>query len=393
LKVLILAPNIDVVGGANVLTLKVARFLKSKGDEVQIWSNFLYSNDRFQESEFIIRNIGKGFSSQGDIKKLLGIVSYGLVPAEVNSFDVIFYHNFPSYFSTLSPNFHGLPTVWQCNEPSIILYPLPSIVSQQKSNYYGPFFTPIQFALRRVDRLAVNRITRITVLSQFVKDKVKRIYNRDSDVIRMGTNIDKFNPSIDGSVIRERYGISNRPCVLTVANMEKRVDLVIKAIAIVKKVIPNVVYLIVGPCLPETKPRLTYLIRSLGLESNVIMTGENFKLGTDLLPHFYAACDVFIFPQPYWSWSMVTIEAMATGKAVIVPDSSGISEIISNENNGVKIPIENTEILARAITTLLQNEVMRQRMGNLARAYVVKNLQESQFLNKTYEVLQKASNI
>ena len=153
MKVLILVPNLDVVGGANVLVFKVARFLASKGDDVQIWSNFLYANNRYQESEFIIRNIGKEYSDQEDLKRMLGIVSYLTIPTELNSFDIIFCHNFPSYFSTLSPNFHGRPTVWQCNEPSIVLYPLPTVVRQrqQHSQYFGPFFIPIQYALRKVD--------------------------------------------------------------------------------------------------------------------------------------------------------------------------------------------------------------------------------------------------
>lgn len=196
---------------------------------------------------------------------------------------------------------------------------------------------------------------------------------------------------MDSTVIKDQYGISNRPCILTIGNMEKRVDLVIKAVAIVKKAIPDVVYMIVGPCNPETKPRLVNLIRSLGLESNVILTGEHLPLGTDLLPFYYAACDVFVFPQPFWSWSMVAVEAMATGKPVIVPDSSGISEIISNDINGVKIPIQNSELLAEKITTLLKNELMRRKMGDLAREFVVKNLQESQFLSKTYDILRKTA--
>ena len=62
---------------------------------------------------------------------------------------------------------------------------------------------------------------------------------------------------------------------------------------------------------------------------------------------------------------MVTIEAMATGKPVIVPNPMGISEIISNEFNGVKIPIQNTELLGKMITTLLENEMMRRKMESL----------------------------
>jgi glycosyltransferase involved in cell wall biosynthesis len=240
--------------------------------------------------------------------------------------------------------------------------------------------------------LAVNRITKITVLSQFVKDKVRLFYNRDSEIIRLGTDINRFNPKIDGGVIREQYGISNRPCILSVGNMDKRVDLIINAVANAKKAIPDIVYMIVGPCSPETKIRLTNLIKSLGLESNVIITGENLRQGSDLIPLFYAACDVFVFPQPYWSWSMVTVEAMATGKPVIVPNVSGISEIISNEVNGLKVNLQDTEFLSKTLVSLLKNEEKRRRMGELAREYVVKHLQESQFLSKTYDVLKKTCN-
>ncbi len=390
MKVLILAPNIDMVGGANILTFKMSRYLISIGNDVEIWSNFLNPANNFKNSEFVVRNIGKGLINHAELKKMLGIVSYLTVPAKLSVFDIIYCHNFPSYFSTLSLNFHGVPTVWQCNEPSIILYPLPPVVTEQKKSlYYGPFFKPIQYALRKIDRLAVGQITQISVLSQFAKDRVKRFYNRDSTIIRLGTNTNRFNPSINSSVIREKYRIANRPCILTVGDMAKRVDFVIHAIAIVRKTIPDIVYMIVGPCDPATKTRLVNLIRNLQLESNVILTGENLKLGTDLLPFYYAACDIFVFPQPYWSWSMVTIEAMATGKPVIVPDVSGISEIISNDVNGVKIPIHNTKLLSRSILTLLNDEMIRQKMGKLAREYVVKNLQESQFLTKTYSLLQQ----
>ncbi len=60
--------------------------------------------------------------------------------------------------------------------------------------------------------------------------------------------------------------------------------------------------------------------------------------------------------------------------------------------NGIKIPIENAELLAKTIITLLENENMRRNMGKLAREYVIKNLEASQFLFKTYDVLKKTCN-
>lgn len=385
-----MAPNIDVTGGANVLVFKIARYIASKGDEVQIWSNFYYTNKRSIDNALILRSIGKEFSNVISFRRMLGILSYFTLPAELNTFDIMFCHNFPSYFSTLSPNFHGKPTVWQCNEPSVVLYPLPT-EAQQPSTFNSPFFTLPQHVLRKIDRLAVSRITRIAVLSQFAKNRVRLFYNRDSEIIKLGTDTNRFNPSLDGNAIRVKYEISNRPCILTVGNIGKRVDFVLKAIAIVKKVIGNVVYLIAGPCNdPIIKLRLVELIEQLQLESNVFLTGA---ISDELLPCYYASCDIFVFPQPYWSWSLTTIEAMSSGKPVIVPSISGISEIIVNGINGIKISIENTELLAKTIITLLNNETMRLKMGKLAREFIVEHMHENQFLAEYYDVLRKTCNV
>lgn len=386
MKALILAPNIDIMGGANVLVFKIARYLASKGDEVQIWSNFFYSNKRSMENALFIRNIGKEFSDVIILKRMLGILSYLTLPAESNTFDIMFCHNFPSYFSTLSSNFNGSPTIWQCNEPSIVLYPLPTEVVHP-SAFDNPSFTIPQNILRRLDRLAVSRITQIAVLSQYAKNRVKLLYDRDSEIIRLGVDTNRFKPSYNGDDVRTLHGITNRPIILTVGRLEKRVDLVLKAIATVKKTIGNVVYVIAGPCDdPEIELRLHDQIKQLRLESNVIITGP---ISNELLPHYYASCDIFVFPQPHWSWGLTAIEAMSTGKPVIVPDRSGISEIILDGVNGIKVPIENTELLAKAMINLLKDESMRRNMGTLAREYVVKHLQESQFLDRYYELLKK----
>jgi len=53
--------------------------------------------------------------------------------------------------------------------------------------------------------------------------------------------------------------------------------------------------MIVGPCSPETKSKLTNLSKKLGVESNILFTGEKLPQGTDMLPLSMAACDVFVF--------------------------------------------------------------------------------------------------
>jgi phosphatidylinositol alpha-1,6-mannosyltransferase len=232
-----------------------------------------------------------------------------------------------------------------------------------------------------MDKLAVKRIRRITVLSRYTQKRVKRIYHRDSRIIRMGTNLENFNTNLNHDKVRKIHEIYDRPCILTVANFAKRVDLILNALTIVKKEISDAVLLIVGTGDDST---LRNLIRKCGLEGSVVIAKN---VDDNALPFYYAACDVFVFPQPHWAWSLVTIEAMACGKPVIIPENCGVAEIIKNNYNGIKINILNAKNLATYIINLLKDEDLRKRIGAAGRRYVELNLNENYFLESYYQLI------
>jgi glycosyltransferase involved in cell wall biosynthesis len=86
---------------------------------------------------------------------------------------------------------------------------------------------------------------------------------------------------------------------------------------------PNVKYLLVGE--GDYEPRLRNLVATLKLQDRIIFTGR--ALNEDI-PKYYAACDIFILPSitRLEAFGLVVIEAMASGKPVIISNIPGVSE-------------------------------------------------------------------
>ena len=63
------------------------------------------------------------------------------------------------------------------------------------------------------------------------------------------------------------------------------------------------------------------------------------RTGEDLAAHF-ASADLFLFPSLTETWGNVTIEAMASGLAVVAYDCAAAEEIIRHGENGLKAPPE-----------------------------------------------------
>lgn len=66
------------------------------------------------------------------------------------------------------------------------------------------------------------------------------------------------------------------------------------------------------------------------------------------------------------------IEAEAIGRPVVTTDSVGCRDTVINGHNGIMVPIKDSEALATALKTLMDNPELRQTMGKNAREFAVK---------------------
>lgn len=108
------------------------------------------------------------------------------------------------------------------------------------------------------------------------------------------------------------------------------------------------------------------LTENLGISHTVIWAG--FR--TDM-PRIMAALDIYVVPSVNEGLSLSILEAMAAGLPVIATDVGGASEVIIDNLSGLLVYPGSYQILAKAISDLLENPEKRERISRAGRDLVL----------------------
>jgi glycosyltransferase involved in cell wall biosynthesis len=96
----------------------------------------------------------------------------------------------------------------------------------------------------------------------------------------------------------------------------------------------------------------------------------------------YNDSDVMAFPSISEAFPYAVLEAMSCGAAIVASDVGGVREALGD--CGLLVPAKTPHAMADAISFLLNNPAKRERLGQMARARVLKHFTEEQFLS-SYE--------
>ena len=105
------------------------------------------------------------------------------------------------------------------------------------------------------------------------------------------------------------------------------------------------------------------LTEKFGLSDLVTFLG---KKSQDSLPYYYSAAEAVVVPSHYESFGMVALEAMACGTPVVASQVGGLAFLVQDGVTGYTVPADEPAELARHLTTLLQDDHLRQQMGQQA---------------------------
>jgi glycosyltransferase involved in cell wall biosynthesis len=141
---------------------------------------------------------------------------------------------------------------------------------------------------------------------------------------------------------------------------EKRVDLLLNAVAIAKKEIPTITCAIVGDG-PE-RGLLEDLAIKLGIVENVFFTGF---VDQDGLTAYMKASKVFVLPSIREGFGLVIIEANACRLPVISMshDMSAARELVKDGVNGFLVNDISSREIAEAIIKLVMDDALRERLA------------------------------
>lgn len=196
--------------------------------------------------------------------------------------------------------------------------------------------------------------------NQVSKDKISVIYN--------GVDIEKFSPKIPGDSIRETYSLGDSQLILTVGGdiLLKGTIFALYALSEIVKVLPKVKLIVIGVN-GKNKERLVLIIKNLGIQNNVVLIDRipNYKM-----PNYYSSSDIVVLPSLSENFPVVALEAMSSGKPVVASKVGGIPELVNNNENGILVSPGNVEQIVQALLRLLENQSLRNRMGELGRKTV-----------------------
>jgi glycosyltransferase involved in cell wall biosynthesis len=145
----------------------------------------------------------------------------------------------------------------------------------------------------------------------------------------------------------------------------KGVDVLMRAVAVVKTTYPNVRLDVWGQGHDDYVRYLEELSMSLGTNQQVTFKGYCEDVYSGI-----AAYDLVVVPSRAESFSLVALEAMAAGVPVIVTRCGGPEEFIANGTDGYVTPVDDHEELARAIEKLFESPARANEMARRAREKV-----------------------
>ncbi|MBC7525981.1 MAG: glycosyltransferase family 4 protein [Chthonomonadaceae bacterium] len=223
-------------------------------------------------------------------------------------------------------------------------------------------------------RLFPQRNNHIITVSEWVReafiergvsaDHVHTIYNGTDFLNEERENSEKPSSMEEELPIRAEFSL---PPQAELIGIFARVDefkghpILMEAMGKIVAQRPNAFLICVGSVEPAVQKSLWELASQAGVADRIRFTGVRNDV-----KRIMAETDVVTLPSRYEACSMAIIEAMAMGKPVIATRAGGNPELIEDGKTGLLIERDPAS-LAHAVTSLLANRELKERIGNAAR--------------------------
>ena len=214
------------------------------------------------------------------------------------------------------------------------------------------------------DRLMLRglRARRYVAVSRRVVDELETFHRVPRDRVRIipnGTDLDRFNPQGPKAGLRAEFAIpATAPLLLFVGHEFDRKGLghLIGALAQPGCEAAHVVAVGAGDA-----NAYRAMADAMGVDGRVHFAGPRRDL-----PSIYRESNAFVFPTAYETFSLVCMEAMATGLPVFATNVGGIEDYLRDGVNGFAVPRDAAGI-ATVLGPALANPALLQQLRHGAR--------------------------
>lgn len=151
------------------------------------------------------------------------------------------------------------------------------------------------------------------------------------EVVPTGVDLTRFSPKSYDRGFLERFGLDGHRVALHVGrlSMEKRLDIVLKAMVRLRKEEPDLRLLVAGK--GPAYDHYRAMAQRLGVSDRVVFAGF---LPDEDLPKAYATADMLVLASTFETQGLVVLEALASGTPVAGIRCRAIPEFITEGKNG-----------------------------------------------------------
>lgn len=187
----------------------------------------------------------------------------------------------------------------------------------------------------------------------------------------------------------ERFSIKPEPVpdrivVVTRFAPPKRNDLLVDAVALIRRTRPQAELHVVGD--GPDRETLERQIGELGLDGAVRLLGLR-----DDVPELLSRAACFVLASDYEGCPLAVIEAMAAGVPVVATGVGGVPELVADRESGLLVGPGDAPALAAAIEALLSDPARARQMGEAGRAIARSRLSHERMISDVLRLYEEVA--
>jgi PEP-CTERM/exosortase A-associated glycosyltransferase len=228
---------------------------------------------------------------------------------------------------------------------------------------------------REREATSARAVDHVVTLAEVMKAELieRGVAPERISVVPNAVDVNRFAPIERDAALAATLGLPPGAAVLgyvSTLSPYEGIDVLVDAVAELRRRGRRVYGLLVGD--GESRAALETRVEALGLSDAVLFTGR--------VPHadvarYYGLIDIFVVPRtPDRVSNLVTplkpVEAMATGRAVVVSDVRGLAELVEDGVTGLVFRPGDPDHLADVVEPLLEDRARIEQLGIAARAWV-----------------------
>lgn len=325
-------------------------------------------------------------ATKKDIWRGIRLIRVFSIPTK--HFDTISYTFFATLYAVFGKrkydviHYHGVGPSLVCWIPRLFTR-AKIIVTFHSIDRFHAKWGPLSRAILRLGEWAATHFPHATIaVSHTIQKYCEKHFGKKVHYIPNGVNIVKVTKS--GKL--KRWGLKKDQYLVTVARLvrHKGIHSLIQAYQRLPDSIKQEMKLIIVGAPSFTKDYDDYLKQLAGGDSRIIFAG--YQCG-ETLHQLYAHAFLYVHPSEYEGLSVTILEAMSSGKCVLISDIPENLEAI--DHSGVPFEVGNVDDLTEKLTMLINHPGIVKERGKRALGFIKRNFEWEKVSGEIEELYEK----